>query len=226
MMINEINSNTLSDAIVKLENKSQYNIKLPFLITIKDVNKRDLNKEKYSFSNITADFFDDNKLDNRWNSSKDWYLSYSRRLLRKIKNKNMLDYAAKILIEDKKTRRCVINTNIDQDIINGFCPALSLVQFKIVNNKLEMYTYWRSQEAFIAFPLNTLCMFSYQRKLLSKINQKYKNIKLGKYTAFVNEMQYDDWCKYNDIEKEKKFKFYCSIIDYRGEVEYDKNYKR
>ena len=62
MMINEINSNTLSDAIVKLENKSQYNIKLPFLITIKDVNKRDLNKEKYSFSNITADFFDDNKL--------------------------------------------------------------------------------------------------------------------------------------------------------------------
>ena len=62
--------------------------------------------------------------------------------------------------------------------------------------------------------------------MLSKINQKYKNIKLGKYTAFVNEMQYDDWCKYNDIEKEKKFKFYCSIIDYRGEVEYDKNYKR
>lgn len=225
-MINEINVNSLSEAIIQLENGSQYHNQLPFLITIKDVSKRDLDKKKYSFSNIIDDFFNDNKLDNRWNPCNDWYLSYSRRLLRKIKNKTMLDYAANILIEDKNTRRCVINTNIDQDMINGFCPALSLIQFKIVNNKLEMYAYWRSQEAIIAFPLNTLCMFSYQRKMLCKIKKKYKGVKLGKYTAFVNEMQYDDWDNYNTKEKEKKFKFYCSIIDYRGEVEYDKNYER
>ena len=224
-MINEIIASDLCEAINQLEKIDQFNTQLPFLITIKDVKSRNLNIKKYSFSHLVNDFIDDNKLDKRWNSNNDWYLSYSRRLMRKIENITMLDYASKILIKDKHTRRCVINTNIDDDMINGFCPALSLIQFKVVDNKLEMYTYWRSQEAIIAFPLNTLCMFSYQRKMLNAINRKYKNIELGQYMAFVNEMQYDDWNKYKLLDKEKKFKFYCSIIDNRGEVYYDKNYK-
>ena len=224
-MINEIIAGDLCEAINQLEKIEQFNMQLPFLITIKDVKSRNLNIKKYSFSHLVNDFINDNKLDKRWNSNNDWYLSYSRRLMRKIENITMLDYASKILIKDKHTRRCVINTNIDDDMINGFCPALSLIQFKVVNNKLEMYTYWRSQEAIIAFPLNTLCMFSYQRKMLNAINRKYKNIELGQYMAFVNEMQYDDWNKYTLLDKEKKFKFYCSIIDNGGEVDYDKNYK-
>ena len=224
-MINEIIAGDLCEAINQLEKIEQFNMQLPFLITIKDVKSRNLNIKKYSFSHLVNDFIDDNKLDERWDSNNDWYLSYSRRLMRKIKNITMLDYASKILIKDKHTRRCIINTNIDDDMINGFCPALSLIQFKIVDNKLEMYTYWRSQEAIIAFPLNTLCMFSYQRKMLNAINRKYKNIELGQYMAFVNEMQYDDWNKYTLLDKEKKFKFYCSIIDNGGEVDYDKNYK-
>lgn len=223
-MIKKINAkNIMMAQDILLKSKSVNNDQ--FVIEIHDVIDTKISVESYDFTDYIDCFIDKNKLDNLWKCDNDWYLSYSRRLFRKINNIDVMTYLKKIIDDDIDSRRCLISTFVDDDFINQNYPALSLVQFMVRNNKLEMYTYWRSQEATIAFALNTLCMLSYQRIFYKMLSLNHQNLKLGKYISYVSNMQFEDFSNFSEKDKLKKFKFYCSIVD-KGEKEYDENYKR
>ena len=67
---------------------------------------------------------------------------------------------------------------------------------------------------------------SYQRKLFIILKKKYNELCLGSYTSFVNNIQFDDFNGNDELQKIEKMKFYCSIIDEKGDDYYDKNYKK
>lgn len=223
MEIINIIATTLADAVKIIEQNKEFK---HALIEIKDVANTTINIEKYNFFKYVFEFIDPQKLDKRWETGGNWYLSYSRRLLRKINDKSVIEYLSEILFDDKFSRRCVFSTFIDSDFIEKNYPALSSIQFIIENDKLNMFTYWRSQEMNFAWELNTLCMLSYQKKLFNILNKKYKELCLGNYTSFVNNAQFDDFIEDDELRKIEKMKFYCSIIDEKGDEYYDKNYKK
>lgn len=153
---------TLAEAVKIIEQNKGFK---QALIEIRNVTNNTINVEKYNFFKYVLEFIDPKKIDKRWENNNEWYLSYSRRLLRTINGKSVIEYLSEILLDDKYSRRCVFSTFIDSDFIEKNYPALSSIQFTIENDKLNMFTFWRSQEMNFAWALNTLCMLSYQRKL-------------------------------------------------------------
>lgn len=220
-MISIIEASNLDDAVRKLKKFKMTNC----IIEISNVNETYFDVTRFSDFDFLSYFLDKKCIDGKWKKNKDWYLSYSRRLLRKIKNKSIIDCLCDILTNDKNSRRCIVSTFVDDDFINETYPALSLVQFTIEKNKLIMTTYWRSQEGNYAFPINTLCMFSYQRLLFAKLIKKYPDLELGKYISYINNIHFEELEHLEESKKNKILKFYCSIIEKKGEIEYDKNYK-
>jgi thymidylate synthase len=214
---------TLAEAVKIIEQSKGFK---QALIEIRNVTNNTINVEKYKFFKYVFEFIEPKKIDKRWENNSDWYLSYSRRLLRKINGKSVIEYLSEILLDDKYSRRCVFSTFIDSDFIEKNYPELSSIQFTIENDKLNMFAFWRSQEMNFAWALNTLCMLSYQRKLFIILKKKYNELCLGSYTSFVNNIQFDDFNGNDELQKIEKMKFYCSIIDEKGDDYYDKNYKK
>ena len=72
---------TLAEAVKIIEQNKGFK---QALIEIRNVTNNTINVEKYKFFKYVFEFIEPKKIDKRWENNSDWYLSYSRRLLRKI----------------------------------------------------------------------------------------------------------------------------------------------
>jgi|CXWL01.1.fsa_nt_gi thymidylate synthase/NTP pyrophosphatase (non-canonical NTP hydrolase) len=126
------------------------------------------------------------ELDSRWKYQSDWYLSYARRVTFNDVRENILDRQILPLIENKNSRECVLSTYNAQQIEHK--PSLTSIWFSIKENALDMQVNWRSRELFIAFPINTLAMFSLMRVVIQKLRKVYPNLVYGQYTEFINSL--------------------------------------
>ncbi len=176
--------------------------------------------------------FNSEAIKNHWIENSDsWYVSYSRRVIQPRGDIDLWEKAKRQLMSEKETRRSVISTYRQEDDYNSFLPSLISLQFIVNNNQLDLFAYWRSKEATVAFPVNAINMCYLLKKMYSEIITFYPNLQLGFYVesdASLHKLQgrshsnISENVRALDIER---IKFYWSVVEKGKENNYDGQYK-
>ncbi len=173
-------------------------------------------------------------LNEGWKSdSVEFYYSFKRRLMDE-ENLGQFEKGIVTLLNNEKSRRCVLCANRPSDSID-YRPALVAITFSIHDDKLKMNVHWRSQEIFYALPINLIQMFSIMNLFVNKLKSKYHNLQMGEYVQYIDNVCIHDSINKNntniiqmwksiDIELNQELKFLWSIVFKNKEAEYDGNY--
>lgn len=170
-----------------------------------------------------------NKLYEKYFTNGKLYAGYGNRILNGTTNQ--LQQVINWLKKDCDTSRATISIfNQNEDSIEGiFVPCINFIKFRIIDNKLNMFTFMRAQDLWRGFPYDLhllISIFIYTSILL--------NVEIGDYYHICDSIRlYDDDSK--DIEDflkikncgnkpdkmdfgldsnnvEEKINYYCNII--------------
>ena len=206
------------------------------LIHLKDVINYGMPSKINSVHNLIYQDFITTKLDDRWVYRKDWYLSYARRLTISDDGESQMEFAVRCLSQDKESRRCCLFTHNPLIDSSDYRPALTSIWFCINDDRLNMQVNWRSKEFLVSFPMCTMAMLSFMRFLYNRLLTRYKNLILGEYSEFINELHLypmknvlniDNYEFGVDIDaySAEYVHFLWSLIINEEEHKYDANYR-
>ena len=98
------------------------------------------------------------------------------------------------LLSDKDTRQAYIVIADDSDIDQAVSPpCTNLFQFLIRNNKLNMFTYMRSNDAFRGLLYDVFHFTVFQEQMLLELQKGYPELEMGRYVHRAGSMHvYED----------------------------------
>ncbi len=99
--------------------------------------------------------------------------------------------------EEKNDRQNVVITRVPEDLDNENPPCLTIIDFEIIDDKLNNYSYWRSWDAHAGFPSNLAGI-----QLLNEFIAKEIGVDSGKMHAFSKNLHL----------YERQFKFVEELI--------------
>jgi thymidylate synthase len=140
----------------------------------------DLNSIKYYLSKYTELADEDDKING----------AYGPRLLNMHGSINQIETAIELLKNKPSTKRAVIQIYDAKDLINNKSkdiPCTCTLQFFIRDNKLQMFTHMRSNDAFIGMYHDIFCF-----TMIQEIVARTLEIELGVYNHFISSLHLYD----------------------------------
>ena len=115
--------------------------------------------------------------------------SYGPRIFNFQKNKDQInDFVIPLLKKDPTSRRAVVslyNPSTDSNILSKNIPSIMFLNFKIVNDALNLTCFIRSNDFFIGWPGNIYQVYALQKSVAEKLQKSIGSLTTISSSAHV-----------------------------------------